>query len=207
MFQRLDRRPTAPIVLHAETTGDSAFPDVAGFLLSKAAEGTTMIDGYDLANGGEPKFFSDLAFGIYGRVLFLVHAPVDEPKHETWQPFLEVAKEHAKAHGAIGAWLVYGERAGLSAAQRKQCSELMEDHKISIAVLTRSILARRMITAISWLTREKRIKPFDTMDLPGAFTYLGVPGALVPAMRGSFLRVVQSLGVGREYVEERARSA
>jgi hypothetical protein len=166
----------------------------------------TMIAHCDLANGGVPKYFSDFTFGIYGRLMFIAHAP-GEPKSESWRAFVEIATEHANAPGASAGWLVYGERAGLSAAQRKQCSEIMEQHRVSLAVLTRSTFTRRVITAISWLTREKRIKPFDTLDLPGAFAYLGVERSAVARLQPSFLRVVRSVGVGQEYDDERALSA
>src|SRR5690606_6571718 len=77
----------------------------------------------------------------------------------------------------IRAFLIVTEGGGPNAMQRGALDEAvgLENHPAKTAVVTVSMIARGIVTAIGWFS--KGIKAFSTNQLPAALDYLEIPKA------------------------------
>jgi hypothetical protein len=80
------------------------------------------------------------------------------------------------AAGRLCRIFVFGDGDGPNARQRKKLHHrgLYENHPINTAVTTHSLIARGVVTAISWFTD---IRAFSPEEIDAAFRYLTIPEA------------------------------
>ncbi|HET8935016.1 MAG TPA: hypothetical protein VFN67_16320 [Polyangiales bacterium] len=102
------------------------------------------------------------------RVFTLVYG-VNAPTAEEWARCLRLFRERA---GCESRFLVETRGGGPDAKQRKVLAEVMRDQDTRVAVMTDSIVARGILTALAWLGLPQR--GFALNDLRAASEYLGL---------------------------------
>lgn len=113
-----------------------------------------------------------LAFSFHKRrVLILAHSK-EAPSAEEWDEYVASAR---KWRSEIRALLVLSDGGGPNAAQRAALDEALglENHTAKTAVVTVSMMARGIVTAIGWFS--KGIKAFSTNQISAALDYLEIP--------------------------------
>lgn len=109
-----------------------------------------------------------LLFERLADLVLLVHGE-SEPTDEEWDGYVSMLQDTSRAHGAIRL-LVLTDGAGPNVTQRKRISEFEGD--LSTTVVTRSRVARGIVTAIGWLGAN--IKAFPPEQIGDAFRYLDI---------------------------------
>lgn len=108
---------------------------------------------------------------MVGDVLLVVHAKTDIDPGE-WRTFCTLAGKARKARGSLRTLVISEGGAAPNAAQRAFYKEEVGSTDNRVAVLTDSVAARTVLTAMSWFNSE--MKPFAPTDVPGALRYLEV---------------------------------
>ncbi len=108
-----------------------------------------------------------LGFRQYGRLCVIVHND-REPDREEWAQLISLYRTFAKQPGAGTLVRSYG--GAPDGSQRKALTDAMRDSKLSIAVMTNSITARTVGTAVAWF--NPRVKIVGIQDFDGASAFL-----------------------------------
>lgn len=108
---------------------------------------------------------------VGSRTLLVAHAPGPIPDSE-WDRFLGRASDVLDAHGSVN-FLVRTDGAGPNGLQRGRLEALVAKGTLRIAVLTKSRIARGIVTAISW-TQRIDIKAFDPAADQAVAHHLGL---------------------------------
>jgi hypothetical protein len=113
-----------------------------------------------------------LAFSVFRRRLIILVHTKEPPAESEWQEYVEEARQR---RNELRAFLVVTEGGGPNAMQRAALDEAvgLEKHPAKTAVVTVSVVARGIVTAIGWFS--KNIKAFSTNQLPAALDFLEVP--------------------------------
>ena len=101
--------------------------------------------------------------------VFTVVYGADAPTNEEWTRCLALFQERA---GQPSRFLVQTHGGGPDAKQRKVLADTLRNEDARIAVMTDSILARGILTALAWLGLPQR--GFALHDLRAAAEYLGL---------------------------------
>lgn len=101
--------------------------------------------------------------------LFTVVYGVDAPTEEEWTRCLALFRER---EGRETRFLVESRGGGPDAKQRKTLAETLRNADTRVAVMTDSIVARGILTALAWLGLPQR--GFALHDLRAASEYLGL---------------------------------
>lgn len=115
-----------------------------------------------------------LAFSVFRRRLIILVHTKEPPAESEWQEYVEEARQR---RNELRAFLVVTDGGGPNAMQRAALDEAvgLEKHPAKTAVVTVSVVARGIVTAIGWFS--KNIKAFSTNQLPAALDFLEVPTA------------------------------
>ena len=100
------------------------------------------------------------------RVYTLVYG-VQTPSDEEWAQCVALCQERA---GRDSRFIVETRGGGPDAKQRKVLAEAMRDEDTRVAVMTDSLVARGILTALAWLGLPQR--GFALQDLRAAGSYL-----------------------------------
>lgn len=133
-----------------------------------------------------------LVFSVFKRrLMILVHAK-EAPAEVEWQDYVEQARQK---RNDLRAFLVVTEGGGPNAMQRAALDEAvgLEQHPAKTAVVTVSVVARGIVTAIGWFSRN--IKAFSTNQLEAALTFLEVPASDHDLVALELKRLRKSLGL------------
>jgi hypothetical protein len=122
------------------------------------------------------------------RVFTLVYG-VDAPTDEEWTRCLTLFRERA---GRESRFLVETRGGGPDAKQRKVLAELLRDQDARVAVMTDSIVARGILTALAWLGLPQR--GFALNDLRAASEYLGLSSEELQHAARELARLRNELG-------------
>lgn len=101
--------------------------------------------------------------------VFTVVYGAEAPTAEEWTRCLELFRERA---GQPSRFLVETRGGGPDAKQRKVLADTLRNEDTRVAVMTDSILARGILTALAWLGLPQR--GFALNDLRAASEYLGL---------------------------------
>jgi hypothetical protein len=138
-----------------------------------------------------------LAFGRIGNCLMLVH-PEIPPSDQDWDKYLEFLDQQRSDKVRL---VVSTRGGGPSAAQRGRLRDVVNRYPTKIlptAILTASVVARGVMTAISWFIPG--LEAFAPNQLGAALNYLGIPVAL----EGEVSRAIQ--GLHKKTSDEAART-
>lgn len=133
-----------------------------------------------------------LAFSFHKRrVLILAHSK-DAPSAAEWDEYVASARQW---RCDIRALLVLSDGGGPNASQRAALDEALglENHTAKTAVVTVSMMARGIVTAIGWFS--KGIKAFSTNQISAALDYLEIPKADQDAVLVEVKRVRERLNM------------
>lgn len=106
-------------------------------------------------------------------LMVLVHGE-EKPSDEDWDHYVgSLYREYNS--GRLRRVLVYCDGPGPTPAQRKKLSHMVSksDHPIQTAVVTKGVIARTIVTALSWF---HEIRAFAPNELDKAFEHLTIPG-------------------------------
>jgi hypothetical protein len=134
-----------------------------------------------------------LAYSFHKRrVLILAHTK-DAPSEPEWNEYVASARQWRPE---IRAFLVLSEGGGPNAAQRAALDEAvgLENHPGKTAVVTVSMMARGIVTAIGWFS--KGIKAFSTNQISAALDYLEIPKADQDGVLAEIKRLREHLSSG-----------
>lgn len=109
-----------------------------------------------------------MAISRSNRVYTLVYGE-DAPTDEEWVHCVALCRERA---GRDSRFLVETRGGGPDAKQRKALAELMRHEDTRVAVLTDSIIARGILTALAWLGLPQRGFALDDVRAAGAYLQL-----------------------------------
>jgi predicted Fe-S protein YdhL (DUF1289 family) len=112
-----------------------------------------------------------LSFERVGAIYLLVHDEV-APNDEDWRAHVAFLRQ---AMPELKAVLVFGDGAGPNASQRKLLQSIPGVNRCPTAVITISVVARGIVTAISWFGAT--IRAFAPAALAEAFAWLGLSEA------------------------------
>lgn len=114
-----------------------------------------------------------LAFGKVGSCFAFICLDTSFNENE-WRDYIQFLKANLTP-GMQPRCIVVSEGGGPNSAQRQQLNEIIEPYRsvLKVAVLTRSPLARGIVTALSWFNPVFR--PFSPDDLEHALEYLEMP--------------------------------
>jgi hypothetical protein len=133
---------------------------------------------------------ASLTFGRVGNCLILVH-PEKPPTDAEWDSYLAFLEEN---RGDRVRLLVSTQGGGPSAQQRTRLRTVIDRYpgkKLTTAILTESMVARGMVTAISWFMPG--LQAFSPNQMPSALDYLGIPRALETEITRTILQLRRSL--------------
>ena len=105
---------------------------------------------------------------IVDGVLIAVHTAYG-PTDDEWRSYLHLYESHQQL---VRANLVVTRGGGPNAKQREAMSKLKNLRAFATAVVSDSVVARGIVTAISWI--GKPIRAFTPSETDLAFEYLGV---------------------------------
>ncbi len=115
-------------------------------------------------------------------VILLVHGP-DNPTQPEWNEYLKLVEE---SRNLVTQVLVSTKGGGPTPTQRAAVQDLYNTYKPSappVAVLAESIIARGIVTAISWKYGTDKIRAFAPVELDAALTWLKVDSVLADDVR------------------------
>lgn len=107
---------------------------------------------------------------LYGCVAYV--GTTEAPRQSEWLEYLRFARQHLPPTGEDARCLVVERGPGPNAGQRKALQEVTAGRSARVAVLTRSLLARGVVTALSWV--KPGYRAFPPEDMPAALEYLGL---------------------------------
>jgi len=111
---------------------------------------------------------ANMLWRLEGPILVCVNA-AENPTDAEWTRYLDAGRAALPKCKGI---LVVTDGGGPNAMQRKQIDEMPEARDLPVAVVTASLAARGIVTAISWF--GKAIKAFAPHQVPEALGYLGL---------------------------------
>lgn len=105
------------------------------------------------------------------KLMILVHAD-KAPSHAEWDPYAAMCQEKF-AKNLMNKVFVFGDGPGPSASQREKLRyEPRKEWPLHSAVITHSLVARGLVTALSWFYE---IRGFAPSAIDDAFEYLSIP--------------------------------
>jgi hypothetical protein len=106
------------------------------------------------------------------RLMILVHGE-RAPTDAEWDPYVAMLRAKWALDRPLRRVFVYGDGPGPNASQRQKLRyEPRDDRPISTAVITHSLVARGIVTALSWFFE---IRAFSPGSIDDSFEYLEVP--------------------------------
>jgi hypothetical protein len=122
-----------------------------------------------------------LAFGKAGDCIVFVSGkePLDNREWDAYARFLQVEL----VPGARTSCLIFTEGSGPTAAQRQLLNEVLAPvvHNAKAAVMTSSVLARGIVTAMSWIYPV--YKAFSPTETDEAIHFLGLAQQATPEIK------------------------
>ncbi len=122
------------------------------------------------------------AFTLVHKVGICVHN-ARNPNKQEWDEYLAMSLAVKDAMGGDAAnfkQLIFTDGGGPNAAQRTASTEIAKggknSHKIKVALVSRSVIARGIVTAYRWLGFP--LRAFTPEQLAEAFAFLAVPDAV-----------------------------
>lgn len=124
----------------------------------------------------------------------LLYVGLDEtPSDEDWAAYLEFLRAHARPH-RLNRALVVPQRSIPTARQRRLLAEVVARLPIRVAVLTDSLAARGVVTALSWFNPGYRC--FGAAALEEALAFLGYRDEALGLVRRHALQLKAELRGG-----------
>jgi hypothetical protein len=120
------------------------------------------------------------------RLIVLVHGE-SAPSDDEWEPYIALLNETYYT-GRLRRVFVFGDGPGPNARQREKLHYKASHGPLRISVVTHSLLARGIVTALSWFYE---IRAYAPGEVEGAFDYL----TLQPADRRKVREVVAQFRV------------
>jgi hypothetical protein len=118
------------------------------------------------------------------------------PSDEEWVEYIETLRRLGDASHRT---LVFSAGGGPTALQREDLERLTEEQEhVKVAVITRSLVARGMVTALRWLRRDANAA-FEPGKLDAAFDYLGLDDPERHRARELAVRLAERLGLADEF--------
>lgn len=122
------------------------------------------------------------AFKLVHKVGICVHN-ARNPNKQEWDEYLAMSRAVKDAMGGDAAnfkQLIFTDGGGPNAAQRMASTEVAKGgknaHKIKVALVSRSVVARGIVTAYRWLGFP--LRAFSPEQLAEAFAFIAVPDAV-----------------------------
>lgn len=122
-----------------------------------------------------------IAYKQVGDTMILAHAKT-EPADEEWRAYVEALRAHS-----VKRILVLTDGEGPNARQRKHMLERLGANAQRTAVVTPSMAARGIVTAVAWLGTD--IRAFAPDETAAALEFLGLTRFEAEAVLRSALRV------------------
>jgi hypothetical protein len=124
---------------------------------------------------------STLAYHEHGGVMLFVSGTV-RPSEEHWQRYLDFVRSHIRnLRGAPMVAIIVARGEAPSSSQRKALAELTEAYPIRVAALVDGMVARGVVTALSWFNPGYAVFAVD--DWQSAERHLGLSSALTAQLR------------------------
>jgi hypothetical protein len=118
----------------------------------------------------------------------------DTPTKEAWEEYVQTVLETGRTVGGLGKvrLLAITDGGAPNAAQRKRVTELSGGTPPQASIITRSVIARGVVTAFSWLNFP--IRTFAPERWREAFEHAGVLPDKIGVVKDEFLRLNGAVG-------------
>lgn len=112
-----------------------------------------------------------IGYRVVDRLFIVVYGTTD-PTDEEWWGYIEDVKRHGIDRTMQ---IVATEGGGPTAPQRRYLEEVLAGRVVPVAVMSRCLSIRLMVTAMSWVNRD--IRCFGSTGLYDALAYLEIPAS------------------------------
>jgi len=136
-----------------------------------------------------------MAYSVVGDDVLVFVAGVAEPTPAEWSEYKRhidpLARRVRSKHGTI-RFLVIADEGGPNAKQRAAIADMLKGIPTRTAVVSNSMMIRRMITAFGWLNFA--MKGFAPSQIAAAGAYLDLPSDQLKAVIGRATELAQKIG-------------
>ncbi len=136
-----------------------------------------------------------MAYSVVGDDVVVFVAGVAEPPAAEWQDYqrrIDPLARRIRSNNGTIRFLVIADEGGPNAKQRAAIADMLHGIPTRTAVVSNSMMIRRMITAFGWLNFA--MKGFAPGQITAAGAYLDLSGEQLEAVVGRAATLAQSIG-------------